>query len=389
MKKKTIIAMLAAAMVMMAGCLGKTEEENTNPTTTPAPTPAVTIEPAATETPKPEVTIAATPETEVTPAPTEATETIVTLGEYKGLTLTEVSSQEVIEEIQSMLESYAELVSVERAAELNDTVNINYVGTMDGVAFEGGTDDSEEGTDLTLGSGMFIPGFEEGLVGAKAGDVVEVNISFPDPYLNNPELSGKPVLFTVTVNSVMETVVPELTNDFVTEHFGYANIATYIEGVMTIMNNETFEEQIREHLMNTCTVENYPMELVEASKQNFVSFYLMYAQYYASIYGTDTETMLNALFGFESTEELEQVGEEYAYIEIKNQLILEKIAETEGLTVSEERYEVMAKQYAQEYGYETVEQFLADYEEEEVRKAILLDYVMEFCIDNAVIVEAE
>ena len=153
-----------------------------------------------------------------TPAETEeyVAEGSITLGEYKGIpvTVTEptVTDEEVDAQIQQLLNSSAEYLEVDREAQLGDQVNIDYKGMKDGVAFDGGT---AEGYDLVLGSNSFIDGFESGLVGAKKGEEVTLNLTFPDPYQNNPDLAGQAVVFEVKVNNVKEKTVPELTDDFV------------------------------------------------------------------------------------------------------------------------------------------------------------------------------
>ena len=155
---------------------------------------------------------------ESTAAETEeyVAESSVKLGEYKGIAVTvteaSVTDEEVENQIQQVLNSKAEYREVDRAAQTGDQVNIDYKGLLDGEAFEGGT---AEGYDLTLGSGSFIDGFEDGLVGAVKGDQKDLNLTFPDPYPNNPDLAGKAVVFEVTVNAVKERSVPELTDEFV------------------------------------------------------------------------------------------------------------------------------------------------------------------------------
>lgn len=155
---------------------------------------------------------------ESTAAETEeyVAESSVKLGEYKGIAVTvteaSVTDEEVENQIQQVLNSKAEYREVDRAAQTGDQVNIDYKGLLDGEAFEGGT---AEGYDLTLGSGSFIDGFEDGLVGAVKGDQKDLNLTFPDPYPKNPDLAGKAVVFEVTVNAVKERSVPELTDEFV------------------------------------------------------------------------------------------------------------------------------------------------------------------------------
>ena len=155
----------------------------------------------------------------------------VELGEYKGVTYTpastEVTDEDVDAQIQAMLDRYPTMNSVDRAAQQGDTVNIDYVGKLDGVAFDGG---SATGTDLELGSGMFIDGFEDGLVGASKGDKLNLDLTFPDPYTNNPDLAGKAVVFEVTVNDVKESIPAELNEEFVTSYTDYTTVDEFKEG---------------------------------------------------------------------------------------------------------------------------------------------------------------
>ena len=317
--------------------------------------------------------------------------TEVTLGEYKGIALTRVSDSAVEEQIQKTLENKAELLEVDRPAEKGDTVNINYVGMKDDVAFEGGTDDSEAGTNLTIddNGGGFIPGFADGLIGASAGQNIDLNLTFPDPYTNNPDLAGQAVVFHVTVNAVKEKVIPKLTDEFVQANSDYESVDEYKTALREAMNQEAFYQQILDSLMASCEVENYPEDRITQTKENFVNNYTMYAQYYGSLTGMDTETALKYFFNVDSMQALEEAGETYAYNVVKQQLILEKISEIEKLSVSDERYDTEIVKYAEQYNYETVEEFLAVYKEEDVRKSILMYVAMEFCIANAVISDAE
>ncbi len=139
----------------------------------------------------------------------------VTLGEYKGIEVekapVEVSDAQVEAELNRMAQNVASTEVVEKAAEMGDTANINFEGFVDGVAFEGG---KGENHDLKLGSGSFIPGFEEQVVGMSAGEEKDINVTFPENY-HASELAGAPVVFKVKVHEVKETVIPEKDDEFV------------------------------------------------------------------------------------------------------------------------------------------------------------------------------
>ena len=312
----------------------------------------------------------------------------VTLGEYKGLTVTSISQETFDSEINALLESYTELVEVDRPAQDGDTVNINFVGTLDGVEFEGGTDSSEAGTDLELGSNMFIDGFEEGLIGAKAGEEKVLNLTFPEDYYE--DMAGKDVVFTVTVNRVQETVVPELTDEFVVENIGtYTTAEEFVSEYRENLNKNSYYTQITQLLLNSCEVTEYPEDEVQEQKDTMMAYYLSYAEYYASLTGLDTDTALYYVSGLASTEELETASEEYAYQMVKNLMIMREIASIEGIEVTEEEYNKRALEYAVSYGYEDIATLETDYGKEELEKTVLMDVVMDYLVEQAVVVDAE
>ena len=134
----------------------------------------------------------------------------------------------------------------DRPAKEGDTVNIDYKGMKDGVAFEGGT---AQGYDLTLGSGSFIDGFEDGLIGAETGETRNLELKFPYRYKNNPDLAGQPVVFEVTVNKIVETVTPELTDEYAAENSDYATAEEYREGLRDIMREQNKKNAVLDALM--------------------------------------------------------------------------------------------------------------------------------------------
>lgn len=313
----------------------------------------------------------------------------VTVGEYKGLALTSVSQAAVDEEIQAMLEYYAELVEVDRAAVEGDTVNINYVGLKDGVAFDGGTVDSEEGTDLELGSNSYIDGFEDGLIGAVAGEKRDLNLTFPENY-TNADLAGQAVVFQVTVNAVKETQIPEFTDEFVAELYPeYPNVAEYTAALREAMNTESYYEQVTELVMANSEVEQYNEKDVKERKELLIAEYTSYAEYYGSYYGLDTETAIMYFLGFESTDAFEEEMGNYAYEVEKNAMIIKEIAKLENIEVSDAIYDEKVAELAEYYGYTDVASFEAANGKDLIKDSMLSELVMDFIIDNAVISDAQ
>ena len=310
----------------------------------------------------------------------------VTIGEYKGLALTSVSQATVDEEIQTMLEYYAEVVEVDRAAEEGDTVNIDYVGLKDGVAFDGGT---AEGVDLVLGSDSYIDGFEDGLIGAVAGEQRDLNLTFPENY-GNEELNGQAVVFQVTVNAVKAEQIPELTDEFIAGIVPeYPTVESYTEALRESMNLESYYEQVTEQLMASSEVEKYNEDDVAERKALLIAEYTSYAEYYGSYYGLDTETAVMYFLGFESMEAFEEEMGNYAYEVEKNAMIIEAIAEAENIEVSDAVYEEKLAEYAEYYGYDDVAAFEEANGKDLIVDSILSELVMEFIIDNAIITQAQ
>ncbi len=395
--------MMIAVLLLFAACgtggetVGPTDSPATeSPSEAPTETPALTK--ALEETSAPTPTNTATPEPTATPTeipaeptavPTEAadgTETKVVLGDYIGMILYNVTQAEVDAEIESILADFAEYVVAERPAELGDIANINYVGKLDGVPFLGGTDDSAEGTDLELGSGSFIDGFEEGLVGAVAGEVRDLELTFPENY-HSADMAGKTAVFTVTVNEVYEIVYPELTDEFVSTNLsGGMTAEEFRQIVFEELRWETLANQALEQLMTGAVLETYPEEEVIAEATEIINMYVAYAQYYASILGADVETMLQ-YFGFADLTALEEYAYTYVEYMMKSSLVIAAVATEEGIVLTEEIYAERALEYAYSYGYGDIATFETDYNAEEIREAVLFDLVLEYIVAKATIVE--
>ena len=354
---QTGVAALAAVMFLMAGCSGKTAESQ---------------------------------EESQTAAETEeyVAESSITLGEYKGIPVTvtepEVTDEEIESQIQQMLSARAEYVEVDREAQLGDQVNIDYKGLLDGEEFDGG---SAEGANLILGSGNFIDGFEDGLVGAKKGEERSLDLTFPEEYPNNPDLAGKAVVFEVTVNAVKERVVPELTDALVAEISSDAStVEEYRETVRQMLLEQkqmTIDNQRDMDLLNSiidnseivCSTEAVD-EAYDTQLQaytNMVSAYGLDLATYAGFMGMDEESL---------KAEIRTMAEDMA----KQELVLREIAQKENITVSQEDEEAFAK----EYGYESLDALLENdnVTEEMVEETTLFTKAMKFVVDNAKITVA-
>lgn len=324
-----------------------------------------------------------------TPAETEeyVAEGSITLGEYKGIpvTVTEptVTDEEVDAQIQQLLNSSAEYLEVDREAQLGDQVNIDYKGMKDGVAFDGGT---AEGYDLVLGSNSFIDGFESGLVGAKKGEEVTLNLTFPDPYQNNPDLAGQAVVFEVKVNNVKEKTVPELTDDFVAkvspEDGTVEKLRENMKAFILEQKQYQIDNQRNTDILNAVIDKSEIVCATDDVDKNYET----QVQYYtnqASMYGLDLATYAS-LMGMDEEglkSELRNVARDMT----KQEMLLKEIVSRENITVTDEDREALAERY----GYDSLESFLETADKEIVDDTALMQKTLDFLVENAEITVAK
>lgn len=316
----------------------------------------------------------------------------VTLGEYNGLEVTvdpvaEVTEEEIDSTIEADVASndlYDEVT--EGTVQEGDLVNIDYVGTLDGEAFDGGT---AEGYDLEIGSGSFIDGFEDGLIGVKVGDTVDLNLTFPENY-GSTELAGQETVFTVTVNSIK--VMPEMDDELANELSDgeYTTMDAYRESIREQLQEQNAQEQetnilvdLMTQLYNNSTINGYPEELVTYSVTSATNAYRSMAE----MYGMDLADFLSTYYGM-TEDDFQQQMEEYVKQSLQQEMILKAIAETEGMTISDEEYAEGCENYRQTQGYSTVDDLVADYGEQVIRTSLLIDKAMDFVREHAVVTEA-
>lgn len=329
---------------------------------------------------------------DVTEAETEAVRPTYTaldyvvLGEYKGLTVqvdsVEVTDEDVLAEAEELI-SYSDAVEwlTEDTVQEGDTVDITYVGTLDGVEFDGGSGDYE----LEIGSGTFIDGFEEGLIGVEAGETVDLNLTFPEDYYYD-ELAGQDVVFTVTVNSIMS--VPELSDEVVeTATDGeYTDVDSYLEYIRSYLEEDAddtwlynAQEALYTALAAGSEITEYPQDLVDYCVDDAVAYYELIAGYYSMEYAD----FIEAYFG--SEEEFMELLEDAVKESLQQELLLIAVAETEEMEISDEEYQECLEEYAEYYGCETPEEMEEYYSKEDLTRYFLMDKVYEFLQENAVI----
>ena len=308
----------------------------------------------------------------------------VTLGDYKGIEAPKaevnVTDEQVEAELNTMAQNVSSTETVERAAEMGDTANIDFEGFDNGVAFEGG---KGEAFDLKLGSGSFVPGFEEQVVGMSAGEEKDIDITFPEDYHAN--LAGKPVVFHVKCNKVTATTVPALDDEFAKDVSEFDTLDELKADIRAkaLENAEkqaasAFEQACVDKAAENCTVD-MPKALIEAELDNQMerfAYQLQMSGYsveaYAKMMGGDMNTMRNAF---------RPAAEKQAKID----LTLAKIFEVEGLTVTDEdieaEYVALAEKYSLEL--EKVKNMVAL---EEIRTNLETRKAVKVIVDNAVAV---
>lgn len=383
MKKRAImISMLLVMALSVTGCSQKTATKDKDTKTEET---AKTDDAEETESDNTEDTSEDTPTTAELMAGIDV-EKCVTLGDYKGVTVEKtiqsVTDEDVQNEIDNALANYP--VEVDQAAKEGDTVNIDYVGKIDGEEFDGGSD---QGADLKLGSGKFIDGFEDGLIGARKGETRTLNLTFPEDYTQ--DLAGKAVEFTVTVNAVKEPL-SEPTDQWVADNIeGYDNIADYKAGIRSEQeesNEQTAENQVRyaawTQVIDNCTINEYPETLVEVGKK----LYEQQVETYAKYAGMELDAYIESS-GL-TQEEYQSNMEEYGKNVAAQALVCQAICDKEGFAIGDDDYQKALQDMLTEYGC-TEDELIQTYGQDNVEQSIMLNRVSKLILENANVTEVQ
>ena len=308
----------------------------------------------------------------------------VKLGQYKGLEApkaeVKVMAADVNARLKEMADRNSRLVSVERAVKKNDTANIDFEGFDNGVAFEGG---KGENFDLEIGSGSFVPGFEDQLIGMKAGEEKEIDITFPENY--TPELAGKPVIFHVKINEVKVKEVPAIDDEFakdVSEFDTLKELKADMKKKMTeerkIAAQQAFEDALMKKVADGIEAD-IPEDMVKAQaermlegfKQQLASQGLPFEQY-LQMTGMTNETFLAQ-------------AHQPALDQVRMDLAVEAIVKAEGLEASDEDVENEMKNIAEKYGMdpESVKKYLPA---DQVKEQVIREKVIKVVADAGVAV---
>ena len=299
----------------------------------------------------------------------------VTLGEYTGMTLdrivSTISDEDVQSEIQNDLYADADFKEVtDRGAQDGDTVNIDYTGTIDGEEFEGGSDTDY---DLELGSGTFLEDFESGIIGMKTGETKEISVTFPDEY--DGTLDGQTAVFSVTVNSISEVILPDYNDAYVKENYGFDTIADFEVSVKEDLQSQYDDDatytacaDALSMAVDNATFDGYPEDMYNTAKEQMESENQAFAEQlgieWADLAGDDYDI------------------EEDVLNNVHEELVVYAIAAKEKLEVTDDEFNTFVDDNWEMYEYDTKEDFLKDNSEEDLRYSLLYQKVLDFLGEN-------
>ncbi len=319
-------------------------------------------------------------------------EDYVTVPEYKGIEVDcKVGDDEVEAEIEYFLgENSTEDKIKKGKCKSGQTVNIDYVGKMDGEAFDNGSATDQT---ITLGASGFIDGFDDGVIGMKVGETKDIDVTFPEDYASAPDLAGKPAVFTVTLNYISKTVTPKLTDDLVKEKTEYKTVDEYKEGTRNKIKEEkknnagsTAYGKVEEGVQ----IKSYPEELMSVYSAQMDAYYRASAKQYGF---QDFNTFLTQSGMDEAT--YKTYLEDAAKANVKTQLATRYIAAKEGIEVTDEEIASEIKSNMESAG-QTEEEFRKSYSDlygtqmtlEQYYEIVLLtNKIVDFVGENAKIVE--
>lgn len=302
----------------------------------------------------------------------------VDLGDYKGIELTKSITKVTDDEVTNEMGSKAvELTGSDVTVEDGDTAIIDFVGKLNGVAFDGGTASNYE---LEIGSGSSIDGFEDGLIGVKKGDTVDLNLTFPESY-QSTELAGKDVVFTVTVNGVKRK--PQLNDEWLAANTNYATLAEFaaetkqkLEDAAETTASNTLESSGLDQVISNSTVKKYYKSLIEQGE----SQYEKRLNAYASAYGKSLSELLAAQGMTESQYQNQKQKQAVSYAQVA--MVVYAIAQDAGLSEADAEYQTILNDLANNYNMDAAT-FSSTYGESLVKSSVMSQYAMNYIVSNA------
>ena len=309
----------------------------------------------------------------------------IKLGKYKGVKVSKldnaVTDEEVMAEIERERENSARTVSVDREVKEKDEVLLDFEGFVDGVAFEGG---KGENYPLTIGSGAFIPGFEDQLKGVKKGEDVEVKVTFPEDY-HAEDLKGKEAVFKCKVNEIKEKQLPELDDEFAAEVSEYETFDEYKEATKKNLqdkkeldNKNKKEDEVIEAIVKASEIE-IPAAMLETQKRQMVNDFAQNLQ----AQGLSMDQYMN-FTGLTAEKLLEQV-EPNAKKRIESRLVLEAVVKAENIEISDEDYAKELERMAESYKMELdkIKELVSEDAAKQIKEDLAISKAVDFVVSNA------
>lgn len=316
-----------------------------------------------------------------------------TLGEYKGIEYEEsktvITDEDVQYYVDSLLNSYATSTEVTSGTVGNgDTVNIDFVGTVDGVEFEGGSTNGA-GYELTLGSGMMIDGFEEQIMGHDVGESFDIYVTFPEEY--TAELAGKDAVFAIKINSKLEKVYPDYNDAFVAANTEYDTVAAYEEYILTALTEDATNADdtknktaVITEVINASTVNEYPQK----DMQKLIDDTVEQVESQAVSSGYTLEDYVIGYYGVSSVDEFKTQVEEIVKSYMTEKIVVCAVAKAENITVSNEEIADYKAGMMEETGITDEETFDENYSSEDVAYYTLAEKVVNYLMENAKPIQA-
>lgn len=315
------------------------------------------------------------------------------LPEYKGLeyeeTKSTVTDADVKTKIDSLLQQYATKTQVkEGTVKEGDNVNIDFVGSIDGVEFDGGNSNGA-GYDLTLGSGSMIPGFEDGIMGHKVGETFNIKATFPENY-GKEELNGKEADFKVTINYMTDTQLPEYNDAFIASYTDATTVLEYEDSVRKDLveqyeksDKSANESAVMQVLVEKTTYNEYPQK----EMQDLIDQSIAQQEKAASQYGYSLGDYVTARYGFQSEDDFREYVQGLAEDYMKEKIAVCAVAKDAGITVTKEEVDDYKKTVMDYYGYDssTLEE---NYSSEDLVYYALAQKVVDYLLENGKSVEA-
>ena len=315
----------------------------------------------------------------------------VELGQYKGLTVEKVSAEvtdtDVMLELEKVQRQNARKVEVtDRAAQMGDIANINYLGSVDGVPFDGG---KAEGHELELGSHSFIEGFEEAIVGHNIGEEFDINVTFPEAY-HAPELAGKPAVFAIKLNALTAKELPELNDAFAEDVSEFSTLDEYKADILAKLGAEKADKarQLQGDKLLDAAVANCKMEVPQVMYDNKIDS--MLNEFKENIVRQGLSIDIYYQYMGTNEEMMRETFKETSIKSVDARLMLEAIAVAENIVISDEELDAEVVKYGESYGIDgqTMLDMIQPEDKDALRQDLLVRAAMKLIEDTAVYTEA-